>query len=1069
MSIPITCAGCNSAFEVPDNLAGKTIRCTSCKAQMSVPAEAEVMVAVVEDEAAPAKKAFGSGAKKDPEPKSAPPKPSAPPAKAETKAPTKTTTKAVVAAVADDDEPTEKTKPGKAAADKKGATLKGAPKKRRDDDDDDDDEKPTKKKGNGAMIGIIAAGVLGLGGIVAAVIFMSGGKEDKKDTAKNNSTDPPALNGVSTPGLGGGGGAPAPGGGGATPAPGGGGANPPAPGGGGNPGGGAAPPPPPPPPLNGGGGGTPGGPPPMPGGLPGTGTLPDPGGGLPGTGTLPPPGGGVTPPIPGGGVPPMPGGGPPPMPGGGTNPGGGVPPMPPGPPPIPGGGGPPPMPGGGIPPLPGGGQPPLPGGGQPPFPGGGQPGGGTPANTDGNLKTQIEAWMTGAFDTANDEFYAVSVRNLPQNRFAGTLYRYDTAKFSSVGSYKIPHVGFRSTIDAKAGLLYVAFATNPSTLANQQMSNASTAGDIAVYDLKAVRTGKSADGKPLEVGGDLKPLATVSVKSVIQGMELSADGKALYVLVTGGTGAARKSHVVQIDTATNKEAKRKELPEQASEMTKSSDGKTLYIVQEINRNNTSGVFLFDPVNMQTVKTVPIRTGRAFDVTALTGGGVIVSVAVKAPAGGNGGGGFPGGGVGQPGIPGGGVGQPGFPGGGVGQPGGGPGVPGQPGGGGGGQQQQQHFGHVLIEANGASADIDLGGGMHSANGGYVKSDADTKKLFFSSWNAPGLDVYEVKDISANGLKLKNSIRTARRSLVGGHFLVTPDSKFLLFHNGMVIDTANVGGSLPVAGNGGGGFPNPGGPGGVPPGGGIVPGGPGGVPLPGPGGLPAPGGNPGVPPMPGLPGGVPGVGGANPGIPGGAPALPPVGLPGGNPGAPPQPGVPPMPGVPGGVNPGVPGMGGANPGFPGGAPPLNPGVPGGANPAVPPVGAPGGNPGAPVSSPPAFPGAPPQPGLPAPGGANPPVAGGANPADAAAALRKQVNYTALNGTTLAEALEKLSVATGVKFVIRDDLFKANGQDDIKNSKINTISYQGQARFVLEMLTSRIKAGYKIENGVVVIAPK
>ncbi|MBY0513906.1 MAG: zinc-ribbon domain-containing protein [Gemmataceae bacterium] len=42
MAIPITCPGCKAGFEVPDNLAGKTIRCTSCKTQLSVPAVAEV-------------------------------------------------------------------------------------------------------------------------------------------------------------------------------------------------------------------------------------------------------------------------------------------------------------------------------------------------------------------------------------------------------------------------------------------------------------------------------------------------------------------------------------------------------------------------------------------------------------------------------------------------------------------------------------------------------------------------------------------------------------------------------------------------------------------------------------------------------------------------------------------------------------------------------------------------------------------------------------------------------------------------------------------------------------------
>src|SRR5205809_683308 len=45
MAIPITCPGCKAAFEVPDNLAGKTIRCTSCKTQVTIPAAVPVAAA----------------------------------------------------------------------------------------------------------------------------------------------------------------------------------------------------------------------------------------------------------------------------------------------------------------------------------------------------------------------------------------------------------------------------------------------------------------------------------------------------------------------------------------------------------------------------------------------------------------------------------------------------------------------------------------------------------------------------------------------------------------------------------------------------------------------------------------------------------------------------------------------------------------------------------------------------------------------------------------------------------------------------------------------------------------
>ena len=162
MAIPITCPGCQAGFEVPENLAGKTIRCTSCKTQLTVPA-------------AEAKKPFGwAGAAAQP---AATAKPA--PAKA--------------AVAVDDDEDDRKTSPSKPAS-KNGPTIKGAIKpgsKRRDDDDDDDDDddRPRRGKkskgagaGGGAMLALIGGGVLCLGAIVGLSVWLLSDDGDK-DTA----------------------------------------------------------------------------------------------------------------------------------------------------------------------------------------------------------------------------------------------------------------------------------------------------------------------------------------------------------------------------------------------------------------------------------------------------------------------------------------------------------------------------------------------------------------------------------------------------------------------------------------------------------------------------------------------------------------------------------------------------------------------------------------------------------------------------------------------------------------------------------------------------------------------
>src|SRR5262245_40960759 len=155
MALPITCPGCSAAFEVPDNLAGKTIRCTSCKTQLTVPATAPVATAAP---GSGVKKPFGwaanGAAAAAPEPMPLEPEPlplddePAPVAKQPAKA--VPVAKPVAKAVVADDED-EKTNPSKSANKKSGTTAKATTKKRRDDDDDDyddDQDQPRRKKKN---------------------------------------------------------------------------------------------------------------------------------------------------------------------------------------------------------------------------------------------------------------------------------------------------------------------------------------------------------------------------------------------------------------------------------------------------------------------------------------------------------------------------------------------------------------------------------------------------------------------------------------------------------------------------------------------------------------------------------------------------------------------------------------------------------------------------------------------------------------------------------------------------------------------------------------------------------
>jgi LSD1 subclass zinc finger protein len=278
-----------------------------------------------------------------------------------------------------------------------------------------------------------------------------------------------------------------------------------------------------------------------------------------------------------------------------------------------------------------------------------------------------------------------------------------------------------------------------------------------------------------------------------------------------------------------------------------------------------------------------------------------------------------GGIGLPPVP---------PGGGLGDeagPGSAPGI------GGGMPQHSQLSAKIVIASEKGVQEIKLPAGWKAANNGYVEFSPDGKSLYVASLQDTGLDIYDVADPD-DPVELKHRVAlvSAGGEKIGGHFYLTPEGRHLIFHNGVIIDTEDTGGRLGEPGNaagggGGGGFPGglPGGgfPGGLPaPGGGGFHGG-----LPGggfPGGLPAPGGG-------GFPGGLPapGGGGATP------PEVPPP--PGGNSGIVP-PGIPPAPGggFPGGLP--APGGAGATPPPPppppagGASSPLIPLIPGGPRP-------------------------------------------------------------------------------------------------------------------------------------------
>ena len=589
----------------------------------------------------------------------------------------------------------------------------------------------------------------------------------------------------------------------------------------------------------------------MPGGLPGPGGISPPGGGIPGG--LPGPGA-TTPP---GGLPSGPGATTPP---GGLPSGPGLTTPPSGLPPGPG----PTTPPGGLPSGPGGITPSgggvtLPGG--PPGPGGiKSPGsgvptqGGTPrpgpawgpsiggwAENRPPLAGQVKPFYAIAFDVEKGDVYTVSPHPIAENT-TGTLRRYAYPNFKLKGEYHLPNLATRAVLDPAAGLLYLASVTNGNPrVANEAFDRSSAIGNVQIFDLNSIRSGTIAQSAAI------KPTATVTLNQVINGMELSPDGKSLYVVTSHKMNNKTISTLRWISTGEQKSVKYQELPDFALDMCLSADKKHLLLIENLKvKGAPSNVRVFDTVNWSFDTPIQLP-GSASDIAPATGDRFVAAIPDD-PA--------------TPAI------------------------------------------SNLYVFDGERTKVVTIPGSQASNNNYVKFTPDSKYLFVTSFggvhpgvanrtgrsglqppgggfgsplprfggNQPfgfgqlpgslgatvggienaGLDVFKVSDpADPQSYKKVASVRQSGNLHVGGYFHISPDGKYIVFHTGAVLAVERVTENA-AAGSEAGGFALPGGgTGGFSPSGGGP--GPGGVnptpPLMGPGGAgpkPIPGGIAPTPP-------------------------------------------------------------------------------------------------------------------------------------------------------------------------------------------------------------------------------
>ena len=231
----------------------------------------------------------------------------------------------------------------------------------------------------------------------------------------------------------------------------------------------------------------------------------------------------------------------------------------------------------------------------------------------------------GAFDTEKKELVVVGFRRAG-NRQAGTIQRYSYPDFKQQGTtVNIPSTATRAAIDSQKGLLYVTTVGAGIDPNPVQFDRPAFIGDIAVYDLAQLRSGK------FDEKTELKPVATISIgatKNAIRDISLSGDGKSLFVMTSTQTGKL-VSQVLRIDTAERKIGKSVILPNPGWDMLPSPDGKKLFVTANMPAGAASPLMIVD-ANAMTLVTPSFALAKPAYNLAIAKDGRIIASSLSAP-------------------------------------------------------------------------------------------------------------------------------------------------------------------------------------------------------------------------------------------------------------------------------------------------------------------------------------------------------------------------------------------------------------------------------------------------------
>jgi hypothetical protein len=209
---------------------------------------------------------------------------------------------------------------------------------------------------------------------------------------------------------------------------------------------------------------------------------------------------------------------------------------------------------------------------------------------------RIEGFLTAA--VAPEGRTAFVLPNAPH------LKTYSYPDFRAKGTHPIGGVAYRSALDARQGLLYLAVADPKAIRVLHANERTVATADVHVYDVKGVVEGK------VPAGAKLDPVAVVPVGGDLAHLLLSPDGRWLYYLDVKDPKHVKAGRV---DTRTGEKSPELRLADRAETLCLSRDGKGLYATATVSghvgsdRPDPRGLIqALDPVGWKVANTFAVN-------------------------------------------------------------------------------------------------------------------------------------------------------------------------------------------------------------------------------------------------------------------------------------------------------------------------------------------------------------------------------------------------------------------------------------------------------------------------------